>query len=119
MTTYSAGDGRIIITCNVGHCPTTFTTPAPSSEAARAIAAGHDYGWYTRRQRGKVADACQWHLGGCCIHHARPSSPTLDPAAILPAGLEAEGEPSPTPTSSKPTYEAVALPGLELIGATP
>ena len=84
MTTYSIGDGRIIIRCNVGQCPTTITVTAPNGETARSIAAQHNYGWYTRRQRRKVADACQWHLGGCCIHHTRTGSPTLDPAAILP-----------------------------------
>ena len=84
MTTYSIGDGRIIIRCEVGQCPTTITVTAPNSEAARAIAAQHNYGWYTRRQRRKIADACQWHLGGCCIHHTRPGEPGIDPAAILP-----------------------------------
>jgi hypothetical protein len=84
VTTYSSGDGRIIIACEVGQCSTTFTTPAPSSEAARAVAAQHNYGWYTRRQRRRVADACSFHLGSCCIAHTRPGEPGVDPAAILP-----------------------------------
>lgn len=84
MTTYSAGDGRIIIRCDAGQCITQVTVTAPTGEAARTIAALHDTGWYTRRRNRRVTDACQWHLGACCIHHARPGSPTLDPAAILP-----------------------------------
>jgi hypothetical protein len=85
VTTYSSGDGRIIIRCEVGQCITQVTVTAPTSDAARAIASGHNHGWYQRTQRRRVADACQWHLGTCCIHHARPDSLTLDPAAILPA----------------------------------
>lgn len=120
MTTYSAGDGRIIIRCDAGQCTTQITVTAPTGEAARTIASGHDHGWYTRRRNRRTADACQWHLGACCIHHTRPGTPTLDPAAILPDRPESTSEAAPVRTPEpKPAYEAVPLPGLELIGATP
>jgi hypothetical protein len=81
------GGGRIAITCEVGQCIIRATVTAASDEDARAFVAHHNYGWYTRRQRGRIIDACQYHLGSCCITHARPGGPCVDPAAYFPPSL--------------------------------
>ncbi|MFC4060185.1 hypothetical protein ACFOWE_17915 [Planomonospora corallina] len=76
---------RVVLGCEIGGCSTQVSVAAGTVTAARAAMAQHNYGWYTaRRAGGRLVDGCQWHLGSCCVHHARRPSPTLDPAAILP-----------------------------------
>jgi hypothetical protein len=89
----AGASARVVVRCDVGGCLTLMMVPAETVEEGRALVARHNYGWYTLRLAGgRIADGCQWHLGSCCIHHARPGSPTLDPRAILPA---AEQEAAP------------------------
>jgi hypothetical protein len=87
VTILHMGGGRIAITCEVGQCIIRATVTAASDEDARAFVAHHNHGWYTRRQRGEIIDACQYHLGSCCIAHARPGAPGVDPAAYFPPSL--------------------------------
>lgn len=76
----------IVIACDQGRCTLRVYVPETDTVAeAREIVADHNHGWYTaRRAGGRIIDACQFHLGTCCVHHARLDMPTLDRSAILP-----------------------------------
>ncbi|MER6828810.1 hypothetical protein ABT352_22710 [Streptosporangium sp. NPDC000563] len=75
----------VVLDCEAGGCTMRLYVNADTVEEARTRAATHNSGWYTaRRSGGRTIDACQYHLGTCCVHHASPHSPTLDPSAVLP-----------------------------------
>ncbi|GAA3722814.1 hypothetical protein GCM10022224_104530 [Nonomuraea antimicrobica] len=93
---------RVRLGCEVGYCGNLLSFPTntdtgrdgfigDSITAGRIFAARHHRGWYVaRRAGGRLVDCCQWHLGGCCVHHVDRSwesfrpFPTLDPGAVLP-----------------------------------
>ncbi|MFG1709274.1 hypothetical protein ACFLIM_39390 [Nonomuraea sp. M3C6] len=93
---FPAASGKravIAITCELGGCLRRIVLEADSSAEARELAARHDYGWYVaRRAGGRLADGCQYHLGSCCVNHAKRCCPldkprrccTVDATAILP-----------------------------------
>ncbi|MFF3665405.1 hypothetical protein [Microtetraspora malaysiensis] len=82
---------RVAVSCEIAGCPNMILFKNTDSVTeGRANASTHNYGWYTaRRAGGRLVDGCQWHLGSCCVHHARRlwrghPHPTLDSAAVLP-----------------------------------
>lgn len=86
--------GWIAINCDIGGCFSVLFVRADTVAEARERAAIHNRGWYTARRGGRIVDGCQIHLGCCCVHHARPDSPTLDRSAILPDGPDQAAEPA-------------------------
>lgn len=86
---------RIALDCEIDGCGTRLYVRAATVAEARAKAGEHNRGWYTaRRAGGRLVDGCQFHLGSCCIHHVTRSSPTLDPAAVLPGDAEHHAQPA-------------------------
>lgn len=88
----------VVIDCEIAGCNQVIAVRADSITEGRAKASTHNNGWYTaRRAGGRIVDGCQWHLGSCCVHHARRlwrdrPDPTLDPDAILPGELAVNGQ---------------------------
>lgn len=75
----------VVVRCEAAGCLTMMLVRnAATVGEARAMLAGHGSGWYRARRYGRLIDACQWHLGSCCVQHASPGGPSLDPAAVLP-----------------------------------
>lgn len=75
----------VVIGCEARGCHTVVhVRDVATVEQARELLSSHRGGWYRARRAGRLIDACQWHLGACCIQHARPLSPTVDRTAVLP-----------------------------------
>ncbi|MFF3441882.1 hypothetical protein [Streptosporangium sp. NPDC002721] len=93
--TAAAKVARVVLDCEAGGCGMRVTVTADTVTEARLKAATHNSGWYTaRRSGGRTIDACQYHLGTCCVHHASPTSPTLDPSAVLPGRSDQPDSPA-------------------------
>lgn len=91
--TAAAKVASVVIDCEIGGCGCRIAFKADSVTEGRALAARHNYGWYTaRRAGGRVVDGCQWHLGTCCLAHTVDWCPTLDPDAILPGEAAGIGD---------------------------
>jgi hypothetical protein len=83
----------IALSCEIDSCTNRLVLKADSVTEARIKASHHDRAWYlARRAGGRLVDGCQWHMGSCCIQHARRPSWTLDQAAVLPGDLEFPGQ---------------------------
>jgi len=81
----AAKQAYVVLSCEPCQGTRRLAVRVGSVAEARAAATRHDRAWYTRRVGGRVVDACQWHLGCCCIEHVRPwCLPYIDQAAILP-----------------------------------
>ncbi|MDX3100501.1 hypothetical protein [Nonomuraea angiospora] len=89
---------RVVLVCEIERCWHMVSFPADSLTEGLTYALSHNYGWYVaRRAGGRFVHGCQWHLGTCCVHHARRlwrgrPDPTLDPTAVLPGEPDFPGQ---------------------------
>jgi len=78
----------VVVDCEIGGCGQRTTVRAASIDEGRVLISRHGRGWYLARRAAGLVDGCQWHLGCCCVEHARRVGlgcrHTLDPEVVLP-----------------------------------